>query len=444
MLCFNLLLPEGVAGRRALVWGHGALFGLLAVTFLMRAVDALGHGLDNYIIAGAIYRLVIVLGLINLFTRRRVGGAPWEDWTTGSRLVFTLLLGLVLLRLVTLGLEIYWRPLFPWDATMHWATKARVWFAEGAMVPFVDHGTWAVRFGEGVYTDRHPEYPATIPLLQVWMSLVLGAWDESLMNLPWLVCYGALGLLFFGHLRLAGLGPATAMAFTYLLLSMPLLNIHVALAGYADLFLGATYGAGLMFFYHWCQDRAPWKFVAMATFLVICPVLKNEGAVWAASVAPAFAAMLLPRPEALKFFVLLALLAILGVLVIPHDMVIAGTTLRDLMPGFDPAGLTGILKSVWLHDNWHLMGYLLLGVGPVALLLRERIMRDHLGFLLALAAAAAAFLYLFLFTGFAGGARDLSGVGRLCLHLAPGLLFMTALFYRDLVRSDASPDGSDG
>ncbi len=442
VLCFNLLVPGGIAGRGALVWGHGALFGLLAVTFMMRAVNALGYGLDHYIIAGILFRLLILLGILNFFVRKRIGSAPRATWTTGARVLFAALLALVLLRVATLGLEIYWRPLFPWDATMHWATKARVWFAQGSMVPFVDHGAWIVRFGEGVFTDRHPEYPATIPLLQVWMCLTLGAWDESLMNLPWLVCFGALGLMFFGHLRLAGLAPAPAMAFTYLLLSMPLLNIHVALAGYADLFLGATYGAGLMFFFHWCQERSPWKLVAMLIFLAICPQLKNEGTVWAASLLPALVAMLLPRSEVLKFFVLLVLLAILAVLVIPSDMVIAGTTMQDLMPTFDPEGLGGLVKSLWLHDNWHLMGYLLLGAGPVALLLRERVMRHHVGFLLALGSAAAAFLYLFLFTGFAGGAKDLSGVGRLCLHLAPGLLFMAAVFYRDLLTLRANGEAA--
>ena len=265
------------------------------------------------------------------------------------------------------------------------------------------------------------------------MCLALGTWDESLMNLPWLVCYVALGLLFYGHLRLANLTPATAMTFTYLLLSMPLLNIHVALAGYADLFLGATYGAALLFFFHWCQDRAPWKLVAMAIFLVLCPLLKNEGTVWAASLAPAFIAMILPHSERIKFFVLLALLGVLAVLVVPSDMRIAGTTLADLMPSFDPEGMTGLVKSVWLHDNWHLQGYLLLATAPVVFLLRERIMRSHVGFLLARGSAAAAFLYLFLFTGYAGGARDLSGVGRLCLHLAPGLMFMVAVFSRALL-----------
>ncbi|NND66551.1 MAG: hypothetical protein HKN19_03090 [Halioglobus sp.] len=439
-LCFNLLVPREVAGRGALVWGHGALLGLLAATLLLRAVDMLGYGLDFNITIGALLVLLLVLAGLNLRRRTWLSSAPATTWTIGTRLLFGLLLAFVLLRLVSLGLEILWRPLFPWDATMHWATKAKVWFAEGSMVPFVQYNEWAELFGEGVFTDRHPEYPATIPLLQVWMNLALGAWNESLMNLPWLVCYAALGLLFYGHLRFAGLAAVTAMAFTYLLLSMPLLNIHVALAGYADLFLGATYGAALMFFFHWCQDRAPWKLVAMVIFLLLCPALKNEGTIWAASLAPAFAAMLLPRTETLKFFVLLALLVILAILVIPNNMVIAGTTLADLLPRFNPEGLKGLLQSVWLHDNWHLQGYVLLGAVPAVVLLRERVTQHHLGFLLALAAAAGAFLYLFLFTGFSGGAKDLSGVGRLWLHLCPGLMFMAAVFYRDLVAKDTVQD----
>ena len=35
------------------------------------------------------------------------------------------------------------------------------------------------------YFDASPEYPPTMPLLQVWSCLVLGRWDDTLMNGPW-------------------------------------------------------------------------------------------------------------------------------------------------------------------------------------------------------------------------------------------------------------------
>ena len=66
-----------------------------------------------------------------------------------------------------------------------------------------------------------------------------------------------LGAAFYGHARAAGASPVTALAFTYMLLSMPLLNTHVALAGYADLLLGACYCAAIMAFHNWSVTREP-------------------------------------------------------------------------------------------------------------------------------------------------------------------------------------------
>ncbi len=90
---------------------------------------------------------------------------------------------------------------------MHWATKARVWFEYNRIVPFVTKDAWLEMGGAGVFTDRHPDYPVTVPLLQVWMNLALGHWDESLMNLPWLLCLIALGSAFYGQLRVTRCRP---------------------------------------------------------------------------------------------------------------------------------------------------------------------------------------------------------------------------------------------
>ena len=87
------------------------------------------------------------------------------------------------------------------------------------------------------------------------MNLATGRWDESLMNLPWLLCFIALGAAFYSQLRNAGVSPAIGMAFSYFLLSMPLINTHVALAGYADLFLGAAYCGALMAFHNWVSTK---------------------------------------------------------------------------------------------------------------------------------------------------------------------------------------------
>ena len=257
----NLLVPADEPARPALVVGCGCLLGLLLLPQIMRLLSGLGLGLHFATTAA----VVGVLALIPVFACRwRSKAHTMETTVTSPRLsraealLCAALLALIGLRLGGLAMEIIWRPLYSWDATMHWATKAKVWVEYGDIVTFVSQGQWLELGGEGVYTDRHFNYPVTIPLLQAWMNLATGQWNESLMNLPWLLCLAALGLAFYGQLRLSGVSTTTATVCTYFLLSLPLLNSHVALAGYADLFLGAAYGCALMSLHNWMQYRRRW------------------------------------------------------------------------------------------------------------------------------------------------------------------------------------------
>jgi hypothetical protein len=109
----------------------------------------------------------------------------------------------------------------------------RVWW----MVPFVPASQWATAYGAMVFTDTHPDYPGTVPLFQVWTALCLGRWDESLVNVPWIAAAVSLGIAFYAQLRRLEISSTMAMFGTYLLLSLPFLTIHVAIAGVADLFV---------------------------------------------------------------------------------------------------------------------------------------------------------------------------------------------------------------
>ncbi len=438
----GLHVPGNAAARAPLVWGNGTLLGLVAVPLLMRGLNALGLPLD-FNTTAAVCAALILLAVV----RRSTGLSPLSDGavtassralSTGERLLCGVLLALVVLRVGSLGLEIWWRPLFPWDATMHWATKARVWFEYRDMLPFVGHHEWLVTGGEGVFTDRHPHYPPMIPLLQVWMNLALGSWNESLMNLPWLACFAALGAAFYAQLRGAGVAATVAAAFTYMLMSMPLINTHVALAGYADLFLGATYCCALMALHNWMRTRGTWQAVLAVAFALACPLVKSEGVIWASTLLPAAAVAYGSRGEALKLIILLGLWGIFAVLVVPEDVRILSYTIHDFAPAFNPEALTGLLRSTWQHDNWHLFGYMALAIIPLGIAVPGAMTRRLPGLTVALACAVGAFLYLFLFTGFAWGASNLSAVGRLSVHLVPGLLFLSALLFNELLQRQAS------
>src|SRR5271154_5921503 len=106
------------AGGIALRLGVGYFVGALLLTLWMRGLSAAGVGFG---------RLSI--------------GAP-------------LLVGAFAL----LAAEVAWHPLYPWDAWVQWATKARVWYELGRIVPFAHADAWLAG-PPGAYFDAAPNDP---------------------------------------------------------------------------------------------------------------------------------------------------------------------------------------------------------------------------------------------------------------------------------------------
>src|SRR5205807_1717684 len=149
-------------------------------------------------------------------------------------------------------LEVIWRPVFPWDAWTQWATKARVWYEMARQVPFADIATW---FDGKTYTDAAPRYPANLPLLQVWACITLGQWDDTVMNLPSIFLALGLAIGFYGQMRYAERGALLSIAAAYGVISLPIVDTHVALAGYADFPLAVYFGLAAIALWQWAITR---------------------------------------------------------------------------------------------------------------------------------------------------------------------------------------------
>jgi hypothetical protein len=449
VLWLGLFVPPTTGGRTALVWGNGLLAGLLVIPMLMRLLDALGAPLRFGATASVAGGLILLAASVHLYWQRKPAGralqkSDWSNLPQSHKILIAFIGTLLAVRLTTLGLELLWRPLFPWDATMHWATKARVWFDAGRIVPFVENKEWLERSGEGVFTDHHPGYPITTPLLQVWMNSAIGRWDESLMNLPWLLCLLAMGSAFFGQARASGAGLVVALVFCYFLLSMPLINTHVALAGYADLFLGACYCAALMAFHNWSVQRQPWQAGMAVFFALSCTLIKNEGFYWLLTFIPALVVVMMPGRKAALLLSCLLLAAIGLLALFSPDLAVAGHSLNRLRLHYRPEALAGIGSIFWVHDSWHLFAYLLILVLPAGLIRSGSRASNYQGIIAALASAVGLFLILFLFTRYASGAVRFTAVGRISAQLIPGLVFLAMLLTSELLTTDRGKPSARG
>ncbi|MEP7208068.1 MAG: hypothetical protein ABI920_14100 [Casimicrobiaceae bacterium] len=435
-------LADGPAGDAAWILGVGYLLGAFGLTLWMRLLSSAGlrFGVANV----AIPVLVLAAGLAAfawhkagrprrsaLAMRVRTTIVPRFDAAT-TRVVWWSLVTWMMLRFVLLAVEVTLRPLYPWDAWIQWATKARVWFELRTLAPFGASTAWFGAPGS-VYFDASPYYPPTIPLLQVWTSLALGRWDDALMNWPWWQILLALVLLVYGGLRSLDAGRLTALAGAFMVATLPLVDTHVALAGYADLPMAAFYTAAAVAVLRWARSRSRIDAGLALVLALACTQVKNPGLPWALTLVPAVIVTLVPRNGARTVAYLFGgALLLVAILAQTHPVVLHYRLHLD----FDPAW-SALARSYFLLGNWHLLWY---GVLAAAVLARRDLLESQLIALTVTIAAGMLFLFIvFGFTNARDWVADQTSINRATLHFAPlavvfGVLAFQAFAHRWDVR----------
>jgi hypothetical protein len=324
-------------------------------------------------------------------------------------------------------------PLRSYDAWAHWGTKAIVWHDQGRMVPFVGAEAWLSE-GEGTrYADAHPGHPSAVPLLQAWTATFLTAWSESLINAPWIAIAIALALAFYAQARGVGADAPLAMLATWMVMSLPILDIHVDIAGCADLVMGATYGMAAMATWRWSLTREPpMAWLALIATAACLPV-KVEGVLWMATLVPGVVFAVNRRAG----FALVGVAAAASVAYLalgPDSLVIMGYALRTR-----PVNVLGTLREhLFVLDNWHLAGYAFLAI--VAWRWRVLLSLRVAPMTATMAAALGLVVVVYFFTSAALGVANETLVNRFLLHLAPALAFYTlVVFVEGRARPGAQP-----
>ena len=421
------------AGEIAWIAGAGYLVGAFVLTLWMRVLSVIGVGFGFVVIAAPVAFATLALAYV---AWRRDGpalvaaagsalraliGSP--GLAGAARVLWWLLVGWLALRFVLLGLAVNWQPLYPWDAWVQWATKARVWYELGYLAPFALPDAWFAQNGR-VYFDAAPHYPPTMPLLQVWANIAVGHWDDARMNWPWWQIAVALTLAVYGGLSRLGVSAVAALFGAFMVATLPLANAHVALAGYADFPLAAYYTVAALALVLWGATRSLDDALLAALLAVACTQIKNPGLFWALTLVPGALVILLPR-HGLRLaagglgvaIVLLAALARANVTIFNYR----------LRLDFDPAW-SALAESYFLMGNWNLLCYAAIGV---AVLARRQLFAPALAPLTVVLIAGLLFLFaVFGFSNARAWVADQTTVNRATLHLAPLLAVFLVLGFR--------------
>ncbi len=462
-LTIGLLLPwvAGIAavaalpGRRApsapgeLAWivGSGYLVGAFVLTLWMRALSFAGIAFGWVTIAGPLAVLAAGMGAA-VWRReasawrgafrdamRAVASPPGLAGVT--RYAWWALLAWVALRFLLLALDVSWQPLYPWNAWTQWATKARVWFELGRIVPFAEMESWFAADG-AVYFDAAPGVPPTVPLLQVWASIALGRWDDALMNWPWWQIAVALALAVYGAMRALDLPALAALAATFLVASLPLANVHVALAGYADLPLAACYTCAVLALLRFAAIRDPRAATVVAVLALACTQIKSPGLGWAATLVPGLIVTLFPGRGVKPALVLLAAIWFVILVLAQSNPTLLG---HPLHLAFDP-NWPALAESYFLLGSWNLLWY---AVPAVALLAWRDLASPALAPLTLVVAAGATLLFVVVaFPNARAALADQTSVNRVTLQFAPLAVVFVALAFRAFSERMTAPRTMSG
>jgi hypothetical protein len=448
LLVYRLLLAEP-SRNLFLVVGHGYIAGMFIGAMVLRAVGTLTGSLPFWPVAALL--LLLVVACVFAIYRRwelRSRASPWMPPRFGWQWVLALLLlGLIAVRLVMLGQELMLRPLYPWDAWMNWVPKAAIWFERGELVGFVNPGNWltatdrAATFTLGNW--RASEYPEGLPLISLWTMLGAHTSAHPWLGLPWLIMLLALASAFFGHLRLLAVPTWLAILAVFMLTSIPYVNVHTALAGYADLWLAGTFSLAF-FCLHAGEQAGNRRYTLMALFLaLVCTQLKVPGLLLAAIILifAFFQVLRMRARHQLLWLVALVCLVVTAVLVgvrleVPGLGNIAVGADFIQLPMLERMELAwhpvqwDIADTLFRMSNWHLLWYcyvVSLGVFLVRGARRPGSVSSYATAVLMSVVATAAITLVFFLTPYYQQALDFTTVNRAYLYVVPLALYSSLL-----------------
>lgn len=264
----------GLIERIALSWPLGA--GLLTIQmFLMGLLRVSFERLPL-----SLPILVEIIGLsiwiktkaIPVITKPSSG--LWAEFSSSEtklikKIAMAVLLIWVCAKIGSVFLEASLRPIWAWDSWANWSVGGKLYFYTGGLMldaPAQDF------FTKGA-VSRMPSYPPHNPLLQAWMAIWLGRFDEVLAKF-WQPFYFLSMAVLLYHVAAKAINRFAGLALTVLFTSSRLMSYH-AVEAYSDLSVGVCHLMALYSFIRAMEKRGSW-WILVGTFSAIALFIKSE------------------------------------------------------------------------------------------------------------------------------------------------------------------------
>jgi hypothetical protein len=346
------------------------------------------------------------------------------------------------LHLVLVAIEILNRPVFPWDAWQTWIYRSKAWFYLGDVVPLDTALAWEQGKATATYNTYGADYPKFVSVIALWPALALGQWHEQFVNWPTLFCGIALALAFYGHCREAEFPKWSSALGSYLLVSIPLIGSHLALAGQADIWQTGFTGLGFISLLWGIVRGDNWHRGLGLALILLGITVKNEGLVWFAVALALIAITTRPRLSATLALVATAIVSVAWISGIHYvDLpVIGGLGINNGRIYVPMIGNFRLMEfdlwdDYWANfyesSTWHLLWTMLVICGLGLLAIPRGPLRLTIASLMLLLMSTQ--LTIFMFTEQGLWAEDWTAINRLPMHMVPVLIFVILLSAREIL-----------
>jgi len=357
--------------RFALAWGIG--IGLLGLEMFTLSLFGVLLNLKTVLIPTSLITLVLTSYLLikklpiffNREEPRIHSQVPSKNlWRTTAEKILILSIGLTISYVFFDALV---KPIVNFDDLWRQGCIAKIIFTTGKVI-----------------TDQTLElagpHPYLDPLSQAWIYIGIGGWNDALGKVVFALCFTGLLFIFYSGVRRYR-SRFTALLFTYLLTSFPLIVYHAGTA-YSDLMQTFYYTAGIIFLFHWLSSEDRPALVVSALFLGLGVFVKQLGTpLWVIAAAVLFiSSMLEPKRQLKPFiqFILLSSLVALPWLINKQSFLLSNVLIlwNKLRPAgistglpaainapYGPPTLAGILQQLgrrmFFYADWQILWFVL-------------------------------------------------------------------------------------
>jgi hypothetical protein len=315
-------------------------------------------------------------------------------------------------------------PLTPWDAWFGWIAKAKIWYYHGIQEALVERPQWLLSGTN--FTNPTAHYPDALPLIYVFNSGFFG-WNETALNAIYPSMFIAFLLAFYGNIKLTSNNRFAFIA-VFGLIAIPFINVHITLAGYADIWVAALLMLSIFYAQSLVINPNLSNLVYMVIFLMTMVMFKLESWVWLSIFIIVLILSFISKPKRKWMYMALILITIIWYIVdgfninTPFGEIILAPHLIKI-----PALGTYVLSfvnttSAWLEalfysHNWNLLWYTI----PFGLFFYFRSSNDKLTSLAAMYLLfSVIFLYVLFYMTYASiFVSDFTSSNRIVLHVVP-------------------------